>query len=375
MSEELRIERIGSFDAIRSEWDRLAESAGGAFGTPDWLEAWWRHHGDGRPLLLHACRNPAGELVAVLPLYWWRERPRVIRFLGHGPGDELGPVVSPGRSAEAAEALRRTLAGLAWDVFLGEQLPGEERWPQLLGMPLWRTEACPRLTTPHNGWEAYLRARSANFRQQLARRQRELEAAGTAVFRLADVGSVERDLDSLFALHEARWGDAETDFADTPFQRDVARNAAVLGRLRLWLLELDGRPVAAWHGFHLGGVTSYYQAGRDPTVEGLSVGVVLLAHTIRAAMAEGATEYRFGRGAESFKYRFTVQDPGLASVAAARGPIGRGALAGARLTRSARRRMRHVLGGSGAPGVRLSRASERERPPHQTGTEDPDERE
>jgi CelD/BcsL family acetyltransferase involved in cellulose biosynthesis len=225
---------------------------------------------------------------------------------------------------------------MAWDVFLGEQLPGEEGWPQHLGMRFWRRESCPRLVTPGGGWETYLRARSANFRQQLARRQRDLDAAGTTVFRLADIGSLDRDLDVLFALHRARWAGRNTDFVDTSFQREAAQEAATLGRLRLWLLELNGSPVAAWHGFHVGAVTSYYQAGRDPSIERLSVGLVLLAHTIRAAFEEGAAEYRFGRGGEPFKYRFTADDPELVSVALARGPVGRAALGTAGTARLAR---------------------------------------
>jgi len=228
--------------------------------------------------------------------------------------------------------MRVALSRLAWDVVLAEQLPGREDWCSLLGGRHWRREACPVLAIPDGGWEAYLDGRSRNFRQQLARRRRALEAAGRVAFRLADEISLERDLDSLFALHAARWSGRRTDFGDTAFHHDVARTALDRGWLRLWLLELDGRPVAAWHGFHVGPAVSYYQAGRDPAFERYSVGFVLLAHTIEAACAEGAAEYRFGRGAEPFKYRFTDTDPGLESVVLARG-IGRPA---SRLVQTAR---------------------------------------
>jgi CelD/BcsL family acetyltransferase involved in cellulose biosynthesis len=96
-------------------------------------------------------------------------------------------------------------------------------------------------------------------------------------------------------------------------------------------------PIAAWHGFHVGGVTSYYQAGRDPAHARLSAGFVLLAHTLRAAIDEGAREYRFGRGAEDFKYRFTDDDPGLESVVLARTARGRAAVALARTAQKMRR--------------------------------------
>jgi CelD/BcsL family acetyltransferase involved in cellulose biosynthesis len=336
-----RVERVGSFEELRAEWTSLADRRGGIFATWEWNDAWWRHFGRGRELLLHTCRSGNGTLVAVLPLYAWRGRlPRIVRFLGHGPGDELGPVHATGAETAAADGLRTALDSVGWNVFFGEQLPGDERWGERLGARTWRSEANPILTVPAGGWDAYLAGRSSNFRQQLHRRTRALERAGDVRFRLADEASLGRDLDTLFALHRARWGTRKTSFDDAPFHRDVARTALDRGWLRLWLLELGGRPVAAWLGFQVGEVGSYYQAGRDPTYERLSVGFVLLAHSVRAAMGDGAAEYRFGRGAEEFKYRFTRGDPGLETVTLARGRAGQAALGAARAARWARSGLR-----------------------------------
>jgi CelD/BcsL family acetyltransferase involved in cellulose biosynthesis len=184
--------------------------------------------------------------------------------------------------------------------------------------------------------EDLLESRRRNFREQLRRRSRGLARAG-ATFRLADAESLERDLDTLFSLHRARWEGRPSAFAHDDFHRDVARAALGRGWLRLWLLELDGQPLAAWHGFHVGGVTCYYQAGRDPAYGKWSAGFVLLAHTLREAIGEGATEYRFGRGGEPFKYRFTSDDPGLESVVVSHGPRGRAAVALASAARRVRR--------------------------------------
>jgi CelD/BcsL family acetyltransferase involved in cellulose biosynthesis len=111
------------------------------------------------------------------------------------------------------------------------------------------------------------------------------------------------------------------------FHRDFASVAFRQGWLRLWTLELDGEPAAVWYGFRFGGTESYYQAGRDPTWNRLSVGFVLLCHTIREALEDGVSEYRFLRGGEAFKYRFANTDPGLQIVAVGRGMPGRVAVA------------------------------------------------
>lgn len=310
---------MNGFAAIEAEWDDLAERSGSIFSTALWSRVWWEHFGEGRELLLHVARRPDGALATVIPIYAWRRRfPRVLRFLGHGPGDELGPVYARGEHPAAARALRAVLDMLAWDVFLGEQLPGDEGWRVLLDGRELRREASPSLNLPAD-WDEYLAGRSSNFREQLRRREAVLARQGRVTTRLADEATLDADLDALFGLHRARWGSTPTDFDDTPFHRALAREALDRGWLRLRLLELEGRPVAAWHGFHVGSVTSYYQAGRDPAVERLSVGFVLMAHTVRAAIAEGATQYRFGRGDEAFKFRFTDEDPGLRTVVVARG--------------------------------------------------------
>jgi CelD/BcsL family acetyltransferase involved in cellulose biosynthesis len=136
-------------------------------------------------------------------------------------------------------------------------------------------------------------------------------------------------MDTLFALHRLRWGDDSGFLPRAAFHREFAAVALERGWLRLWLLELDGRPAAAWYGLRFGGVEHYYQSGRDPAFDSLSAAFVLLAHTIRAAFDDGAREYRFGRGQDPYKYRFTGQDPGLETIAATRGPAAGAALGAA----------------------------------------------
>ena len=59
-------------------------------------------------------------------------------------------------------------------------------------------------------------------------------------------------------------------------------------------------------------------------------------NVIRSAIAEGASEYRFGRGDEQFKSRFASRDAGLESVVMIRGLLGASAYGAARVARFAR---------------------------------------
>jgi CelD/BcsL family acetyltransferase involved in cellulose biosynthesis len=315
------VERVDSFAALRAEWGAVPVRS--LFATWDWHDAWWRHFGAGHELDLHAVRTD-GVLVGVLPLYRSRLGPlRVVRFTGRPQADEQGPVGAAG-AAELLEAL----AGIEHDVFLGEQLPGAEGWPRLLAGRRFRLESAPVIRQP-GGWGAYLASRSANFRQQLSRRERRLRQCHDVVFRLAaDPGSLAHDLDTLFALHRLRWGE-KSGFTPELFHREIARMALDTGRLRLWFLELDGVPAAAWYGFRVGDVESYYQGGRDRAYDDVSAGLVLLAHTVREALDDGVSEYRLLRGDEAYKRRFADDDAGLETVIRAGTARGAAALAAA----------------------------------------------
>jgi CelD/BcsL family acetyltransferase involved in cellulose biosynthesis len=333
----VRFELVDRLESLREEWTSLAEQGENVFATWEFATTWWEHFGDGRRLAVVGCRDSGGELFAVLPLYLWRRRPlRVVRFLGNGAGDILGPVCRPERVDAAAQALRRLLevAPWDWDVFVGENLRGEQNWPRLLGGHLIRREGNPVLRAPE-GFERFLAQRTPNFRSHVRRGERRLARRYHVRFRLSDSTTLDADLNVLFRLHHARFGE-QSSFGGgrTAFHRAFARQAQERGWLRLWILELDGRPVAAQYGFRFGGVESFYQSGRDPELRRESLGMVLLSHAIRSAAADGVREFAFLRGHEPYKYRFATDDRGLDSVCVVRGRAGAAALAVVEAVRS-----------------------------------------
>jgi CelD/BcsL family acetyltransferase involved in cellulose biosynthesis len=338
---ELRVDIVDTLDPLRPDWTLLAEATGNVFSTFEWAETWWRHFARGKRLAIVTGRSPEDEVAAVLPLYVARRRPLgLLRFLGHGPADELGPVCAPSRRADVAGLLPLALRELRCHLLLAEQLPARAAWPPLLDHTRVRHEASPVLGGRAGGWGEFLSSRSANFREQMRRRERGLGDAHAVSLRLTDdPARLAEDLTTLFRLHRAIR--PQSDFGPEAFHRDFAAVALERGWLRLWTLELDGRAAAAWYGFRFQGIESYYQAGRDPSFDRLSVGFVLLVHTLREALNDGVTEYRFGRGQESYKYRFADRDPGVDTVLLARGAAGTAGAAGvaaARRVSSIRRR-------------------------------------
>jgi CelD/BcsL family acetyltransferase involved in cellulose biosynthesis len=316
--------------AIDDRWRRLAEAQGNAFVTPDWFHAWLRHYGMAAEPAVVAVHGRDDSLLGLLPLVATRHQGlSVLRFAGANIGDCFHPVAIPGHEGEVAGAAWEALAAgprmpnamilenaedsTGWIGRLGSGEPGKH-------VAQYRHAPLPYIRLPPEGWEHYLAAKSRNLRNQVGRKRRKLEHQHALRFRRtrteAELG---QDLETFFDLHEARWrsrgGSAALTQSSRGFHRDFGRVALARGWLRLWFLELDDEPVAAWYGWRIGPRYSYYMAGFSPRRSRDSVGFVLLAHTIRSAFEEEAAEYDLLLGGEDYKARFGTDTREVRTIA------------------------------------------------------------
>src|SRR5947209_4169330 len=110
MQYDLELDRLPDLESARADWTRLAPQTANVFSTFEWADAWRRHLEPDRELRIATCRRSGGEAVAVLPLYVARTAPvRLLRIVGSGPGDQLGPVCAAAEQEAAAAALRRVV--------------------------------------------------------------------------------------------------------------------------------------------------------------------------------------------------------------------------------------------------------------------------
>lgn len=350
----LTFERFTTLSDAREASELLAERSGNLFATWEWMSTWWRYFGAGRPLTGVIARRPGGDPAALVALYLSSHRPlRVLRFVGSGPSDWLGPVHAPTEEALAADAMHQALDEVpSWDVLLAERLRDGRVLPRGTSATLVVEEGFPILSFQGRSWEELLSGYTANLRRQIGKFERRLERSHRLAYRLStDPDRLDDDLSVLFGLHQARWqqaGSGALDSCRQAFHRDFARLAQGRGWLRLWIMELDDQPVAAWYGFRFGGAEWSYQVGRDPARDRDSVGFVLTCQTIRAALNDGAHAYWFLRGAEPYKGRFTSTDPGVRTLLVAHGVRGRAARSIVarldRLPETIRRRARTLAG-------------------------------
>jgi CelD/BcsL family acetyltransferase involved in cellulose biosynthesis len=322
----LRIDIVDSLAGLRAlepEWRDLwqRDPAATPFHGPDWLVPWTQYLWGGGRLRVFAVRD-GGSLIAVAPLFLWGygRHPEIIRvsFLGSGITDHLGITAEPARDVEAARAILDHLVNLPdeWHVCdLQELRPGSPLLRADLPRGLAAQDApcgvCPVIALPKS-WDELVESLDSKFRRNLRVAESRLKRDG-AEFAAVAPNAVEDAVRELIRLHEARWQQRrELGMLATSalhnFHLDAAARLARLGAVRLYTLRLAGEIIAVQYNLRRDNRVYAYLSGFDPAQQRNSPGAALLAHSIRCAIEEGATQFDFLRNREEFKYQWGARD-------------------------------------------------------------------
>jgi len=326
-----RIQDLSGFAALRPHWDGLlaASGANNPFLTFEWLNAWWANLGGNARLQTIAVWSD-NELIAIAPLMSTRSPGWFTRleFLGsgHAGSDYLDLIVRRGRESEALDSLADFIASKRQTLRL-EHVPETSlaahvaRRLQDCG---WTTSIvangiCPVIDLGGHTWESYLPARGRAHPANVRRRFRAL--GDMSLERVTTDAQRDEALSALFAFHEWRFSaqGGSTAFL-TPalraFHQDATRQALERGWLRMYVLRLNGVPAAVMYGFAYNGQFYFYQHGFDERYRNQSIGLVLMALTIRAAFDEGLHTFDMLWGAEPYKWLWATGERKLNQIRA-----------------------------------------------------------
>lgn len=332
----LAVERA-PLPALRAAWEELAPRARtrNVFNNWTFASTWWEHFGgDGagttsREGRVYVVKDPAGRVVAIVPLYVDPETTRlgpvrVLRNVGFGDvvnPDFLDALCLPGLEEPVAAVLAPHLFGdPGWDfAHFSELAEGgslsimASHWSDE-GRALVKREMrspCPYLALPES-FEAFLAAQNPHFRQQLRRYRRKIERElGVAWRRVGrDIG-VEEGVELLARLHQARMeatgrggNFGKDDYLH--FHRALAERLHASGELYFWVLTIEGLPGASHYGFLHDGVYFGYQMGFTPEYERWSLGHYMTGVVLEKLIEEErAREMSLLRGRDPWKFRWT----------------------------------------------------------------------
>lgn len=342
-------ETLADIEGLRSQWDGLLAEFRGAttFSSWEWLAPWWRAFGQRRLLLILAFFDESSQLVGLAPLSVEKRKIyladfKIVRFWGDGSGDSdnLDFPVRPGFEDQAAGALLDYLAkeSRRWDYCELNTMPEDSVVGNCLSRQLrdrswvaYRHQLTGSAIPLPGTWEAYLAELSAKERGKVAYRRRLLEKKyQIRIYKCENQADLKVCLNTLFQLHQKRWNSAGEpgSFLSAERCRFYFEMAALLlerGRLQFWLLDLNGKTVAAQFGFCFDRTFFSLQEGYDPLYSSDSVGYVLRAHVIRQLIAAGVRRYDFLAGEAESKTRWDAAVTQYLNVHFAR-PASKGSL-------------------------------------------------
>jgi CelD/BcsL family acetyltransferase involved in cellulose biosynthesis len=300
-----------AFMALEPEWNALVEAtAGELFYRHEFLRIWIDNFAPSARLRVLTLRDSEGRLTAALPLL--SERTTMygvpVRQLSSAANAHSCRFDLLAREPEAAAAsfMAWLRADRSWDVLRLTDVPeGGAGWSLLakarsagLSTGTWESLQSPYIPLPATR-EAFQATLQAKFKANCRRRRKKLEEKGEVTFERVEGGlALESALEEGFALEQSGWkGQRGTAMAQDSgtrgFYTELARDAAYSGRLSLYFLRLDGRPVAFHYGLTYGERYFLLKPGYDESLKECSPGQLLMEEVLADCISRGLREFDF----------------------------------------------------------------------------------
>lgn len=322
------ITSLDDFQSIQKEWNAFLNEAGqeSIFFQHEWFEFCWRRiEKEAKPWIWIA--RDGHRIIAIAPLMLQRARLRglpirKILFL-ENPDTPVADFVAGDERREGIEAI---LDGLIrhrryWDLIFLNKIPGDSETLSILERA--SQDRCFKLQSDRLGrrsflkkitdWETYWRNKSPKFRKTMRNVLNRLEKLGKVVVEhhqhLDDLDQV---INEVFSVSGKSWkvkiGMAITSQESVRmFFCNLSNLAQREGWLNIWLLKLNGQPIAMEYDLVDQRKVWAIRADFDEAFEGYSPGSYLNYVITKHFFESDSLEYDMGPGINEYKLRWTNQ--------------------------------------------------------------------
>lgn len=155
-------------------------------------------------------------------------------------------------------------------------------------------------------WDGYLSMLSGKQRHEVRRKLKRFREKGHSNYRIVETREEVPDAMDLF-LRFFRQSRSDKESFLTPkreaFFRAIADGMAREHLLRIGILDLEDKPVAAIMYFEYNDTVYLYNSGYDPQYGSLGVGLISKILCIKDSTEKGRKKFDFLKGDEVYKYR------------------------------------------------------------------------
>ena len=324
------VTQLDEFSALEDEWKALMRNSNSdnVFLTWEWISTWWECFSTGRQLwILTVRRIHDGKLLGLAPLNIQRVSYKNIfsycelSFMENqlAAPDHLDIISRAGSEEDVAAAFvsyifeNRSM----WDAIRLDNIASGSFFLHLIlqkknSPTMIFYQPCPYIPLTET-WENYLSGLSKNARHNILRygnRLRKEYPDQVNCWRVEKKDALLNMTDIFFSLHLDRKSEQQQESTLKEqqllvFIRKVVQKFNENGWLHFYMLTVQEEPIAAILCFYYKGLFSFYQQGHHPAWAVYSPGRQITAHAVQQAILNGAREFDFLRGDESFKYTWT----------------------------------------------------------------------
>jgi CelD/BcsL family acetyltransferase involved in cellulose biosynthesis len=315
------------FRELAGQWNSLTAGAGPLSPalSHEWFSSWIEAFGEKTRLSLVALFE-GDTLLGVAPLRIVRSTYRGIpatqlRFLYNRHAPRCAFLVRDGRRELALLLIQEMLRMPGWDVAVLENVPHESLLFELSSsdaisgdfLSLARKTMSSPFLRMGGSWEEFFGSRPRNLRRSLHNKENRIAAAGEVVVEhITDDAAALATMETLFRIGEMSWKASGgraigSDPQSRKFYSLLAEDFGRRGELSVWLMRLNGEPVAfEFHVVRQKRVQAL-RAEFDEKHRDLGVGSVLDKEIVRRLFELGFEEYDMGGEADFYKLRWTEE--------------------------------------------------------------------
>ncbi len=330
----VQVHDYAHFMGLRDAWNALAMERS-VFLRHEWSDAVWQWRKQDAATRLHIlCVYRGTHLIGVCPMIAHLERAgamsrRTLEFLSVPDNQACDMIAAASEENVVSEALavELTESHREWDVLRLSYLPEHSLALKELARAL-RDRGIAQHTNSLGGnpyvaletsWDDYYSTRSRRLKKANNLTANRLKKAGDVCIEWLEpkdgsAANASSALETAIAISAASWKRSTGNSLDSPgpqaFFRRISEHALAQGWLSLWLLSLDGKPIAMEYQLVFNGKVHALRADVVEGLDDISPGSHLNRHLLEQLFGRGLQRYLMGPGDNPYKKHWTeVSEP------------------------------------------------------------------
>jgi CelD/BcsL family acetyltransferase involved in cellulose biosynthesis len=326
---ETRIVRdYEAFRATKDDWNDLLDRSTTAYAwlTHQWLDCWWRSFGTEARMFIPTVWSD-GRLVAAAPMMIVDEivkrlNCRVLRFMANSltPRSQFLLAADDGGEANVLWKLIRT-SSRDWDLAMLANVPHDSSfsgtWRDARKDTGMRFVEAPDRQSPFidlsDGFDAFHAGLGRNLRDNIGDSRKRLSKLGTVdVQSVLGAGDLADALQTCYAISAHSWkaaisSDLGSKLEYRSFYHALTQDDLLRARLYIWILRLEGEPIAFRLVIRSGSSVTGLATDYDLDFKRCSPGVFLFSRLLEELPGLGVDQYDMDGELHDFKLFWTKQ--------------------------------------------------------------------